>query len=64
MFGGGGAKPPPPPPPPANPPTYASATLAMPARSRVGGPLGETILTGPLGALESGAAERKSLFGS
>lgn len=65
MFGGGGAKPPPPPPPPANPPTYASQALAAPTRQNFGayGPLGSTILTGPMGAPESGATSRKSLLG-
>ena len=68
MFGGSSTKytPPPPPEPPANPPTYASAMSAGPSGSaslgRFGG-LASSILTGPMGAPESGATKRKSLFG-
>ncbi len=64
MFGGG-PKPPPPPPPPPNPPTYASAAAMPPSMSNTGiyGGLGSTILTGPFGAPDQRATQRKSLLG-
>jgi hypothetical protein len=69
MFGGGGGArppPPPPPPPPANPPTYASTAAAAPqAGTGIGrfGALSQSILTGPMGAADIGATQRKSLLG-
>lgn len=66
MFGGGAKyKPPPPPPPPPNPPTYASQTAAGPSSASMGrfGGFSQSILTGPMGALDSRATQRKSLLG-
>lgn len=65
MFGGSSPRPPPPPPPPANPPTYASQSLVAPRQQQFGrfGPLGDTILTGPMGAMDENNTRRKNLLG-
>lgn len=67
MFGGGSSSPPPPPPPapPPNPPSYATVATMGPTTNvrRLGGALGDSILTGPLGAPDQNRAQRKSLLG-
>lgn len=65
MFGGSSPKAPPPPPPPPNPPTYATQAMIGPTSniSRIGGALGDTILTSPLGAIDQSRTARKSLLG-
>lgn len=53
-------------PPPANPPTYASTSVAPPTLfnpAAFGGSTGATILTSPFGAVDAGTTKRKTLFG-
>lgn len=58
-------KSPPLPPPPPNPPTYASQSIAPLSSRAIGrfGILGDTILSGPMGALDQASTQRKSLLG-
>lgn len=65
MFGSKTPAPPPPPPPPPNPPTYASTAMIGPGNTltRMGGALGDSILTGPMGAIDQNRTTRKTLLG-